>query len=234
MRHAQHLWHGIPAARQEEESQHRLASCATMGMVKIGGDAVIEKVDQRKYGALYRRCIERDFARNERRPLFLIRSLHERGMYDFLALRDDATGRLLAYAGLLYAPGVDAMLLDYLAVEPEYRDKGVGSRFMRELATYCTAGGILIECETPALAKDAEEQAIRERRVGFYKKNRAVDTGEKWHFFGVGYDLLWLPIQKQLAEVDVRRDISTLYSQGTPRWMARLAVHVMGGNAKRH
>ena len=139
-----------------------------MGMFKIGGDAVIEKVDQRKYGALYRRCIERDFARNERRPLFLIHRLHGRGLYDFLALRDDATGRLLAYAGLLHAPNVDSMLLDYLAVEPEYRDKGVGSRFMRELATYCTAGGILIECETPAMARGTAERAVRERRVGFY------------------------------------------------------------------
>ena len=200
----------------------------------MGGDVVIEELDRRKYGALYRRCIERDFTRNERRPLFLIHRLHKHGMYDFLVLRDDATGKLLAYAGLLHAPGVDSMLLDYLAVELKYRDKGVGSRFMRELAVHCKAGGILIECETPALAKDAEEQAIRGRRVSFYLKNGAEDTGAKWRFFGVGYDLLWLPIQKQLGEVDVRRDIAALYSQGAPRWLAHLAMRMMGGNAKRH
>ena len=94
-----------------------------MKMVKMGGDTVIEELDRRKYGALHRRCIERDFARNERRPLFLIRRLHERGMYDFLALRDDATGRLLAYAGLLHAQDVDSMLLDY---------PGGGARIQRQ------------------------------------------------------------------------------------------------------
>ena len=78
------------------------------------------------------------------------------------------------------------------------------------------------------------EQATRERRVAFYLKNGAEDTGAKWHFFGVGYNLLWLPIQKQLGEVDVRRDIAALYSQGTPRWMAHLATLMIGGNTKRH
>lgn len=193
---------------------------------------MVQTVREQAFGALYRGHIRRDFARNERRPLFLIRRLHVRGMYDFLALRDDANGELLAYAGLLHAPGVDSMLLDYLAVEPEYRDKGVGSHFMRELAAHCKAGGILIECETPALAKDAEEQATRRRRIAFYLKNGAVETGEKWHFFGVGYDLLWLPMVKQADEVDVTKDITALYSVGAPHWMARLASRVLGKGAK--
>lgn len=193
---------------------------------------MVEVVAIQKYRALYRHCIERDFARDERRPLFLIRRLHARGMYDFLVLRDDKTGKLLAYAGLIHAPNVDSVLLDYFAVEPSHRGEGVGSRFLWDVVChYESAGGILIECETPALAKGEAEQATREKRIAFYLKNGAESTGAQWHFLGVGYDLLWVPLQKQSKNVDVRRDIANLYGLGAPHWMARLASIVLGGNA---
>lgn len=188
---------------------------------------MIQEVREQAYGPLFRGHIKRDFVRQERRPLYLLLRLHRQGMYTFLAMRDDKSGKLLAYAGLLHSPGVDSMLLDYLAVEPEYRGAGLGSQFMKELAAACDTGGIIIECDSPAQAKTADERKIRERRIGFYLRNGAVATGARWRFIGIHYELLWLPIHKSLDEIDMGRDIPALYSTAAPQPMRKLVTKLL-------
>lgn len=203
-----------------------------IGNATANGDAMIKTATQTGYRDLFADHIMRDFAVNERRPLFLLKRLHRRGLYKFWTLHDDTSGEMLAYAGFLLAPDTDAMLLDYLAVEPQYRGKGIGSRFLKEISAYCDTGGVLIECEAPESAGSLEEKDIRLRRIAFYLKNGAVETRTRWRFFGVDYDLLWLPVKRAADEVDIGEAIVALYGSGLPRWLAILAVPFLRRNVR--
>ena len=187
---------------------------------------MIREVRKEDYDALFKGHIKRDFARQERRPLAVLRRLYDRGQYTILTLHNDETGALMAYAALLYSTALDSMLLDYLAVEPEYRKTGVGSRFMREIAVWRGTGGILIECESPKQAKNVAEKKDRGRRIAFYKKSGAVETGVCWFLRGIHFELLWLPVNKTLQEVNVAQDIVQLYGIAVPQGILRFFAKV--------
>ncbi len=139
---------------------------------------------------LYDHQMKRDFPADELRPLSAILSMRRAGLYDVLGAYDG--GELVGYA-LTYCPregGV--LLLDYLAVEPHARSRGVGSAMLSLLRSHYAprAGALLIECERPTAARD---EAEARRRIRFYQRGGAELTRVRVCLFEVQYSILVLP-----------------------------------------
>ncbi len=81
----------------------------------------------------------------------------------------------VALMALLYPlEGTEFVLLDYMAVKEEYRNSGIGSELLQNI--YSITGWknklFIVEVEDPKNGTD-QEQATKQRRVYFYRKNGA-------------------------------------------------------------
>ena len=93
-------------------------------------------------------------------------------------------GQAAGAAFFNYYPKTRMGFIAYLAVHPTRRNGGLGAQLYHHLVE-CVAGeartsgsgpavGVVFEVEPPELGVDAEEQALRRRRIGFYQRNGAV------------------------------------------------------------
>ena len=127
----------------------------------------IQKLEIPQLEKLYHAHMEKDFVPQELRPWHSVKRLTEQGCYDTFACREE--GQLVAYAA--FARCEAGVLLDYFAVVPQLRGKGVGSRFFRELKgvfPQFEAPCIFIEVESLESASSPEEREGRRRRIQFY------------------------------------------------------------------
>jgi ribosomal protein S18 acetylase RimI-like enzyme len=118
--------------------------------------------------------------------------------------RDD--GAVIGFAVVFGLDGLGVALLEYLAVDPEQRNAGVGGAILTHLRSHLEAdggvAGILLEVEPPAEA-EGDERTLRERRIGFYLRHGAtvVDCAPRYRTPSleredetVSYTLLWVPL----------------------------------------
>ncbi len=142
----------------------------------------------------YREHLKYDFPADEVKPWMMIRRAWAGGRYFAYALFD-GDGSPRAYAFFFGAEGTDTVLMDYFAVVRGRRGKGIGSMFLKKLRSALVprrCGRILIEAEDPAHAADGADRALRERRVAFYLRAGARDTGLRYCLYGVDYVILAL------------------------------------------
>lgn len=138
--------------------------------------------------------METDFPADELRPLEEFMERMDRGIYECLGLFED--GVLRAYGYFVKDEKTQTVLLDFLAVCPQYRGGGYGSSFMDAAGTYYASyRGILIECESEQTSADEAELSVRTRRIAFYEKNGCCRTRTRARLFGVEFDILYLPLQ---------------------------------------
>lgn len=81
----------------------------------------------------------------------------------------------VALMALLYPlEGTEFVLLDYMAVKEEYRKSGIGSEFLQNIYSITSWSNklFIVEVEHPKSGTD-QEQATKQRRVYFYRKNGA-------------------------------------------------------------
>lgn len=172
------------------------------------------RLTPRQLAAVYR-WLRRDFPLAERKPLWMMLISQRHGRYEPYVFWEK--GRPVAYGFLATAPGCRWALLDYLAVQPVARGSGIGTRVLQELARLCAGrwDGLLIECEAPDYAPDAD--AAR-RRIGFYRRAGAVPLGRDSLVYGVRYRLLALPARggKAPGGDETMRAIRTLYRAMRP------------------
>lgn len=185
---------------------------------------MIKEIGIEEFSPLYKEHITRDFARNERRPLFAIERMMREGRYTCYVLEED--GSMLAYACLITAEDAGSTLLDYFAVMPGQRGGGIGGRFLDALREHCTADGIIIESEMPSHAADEADREIRTRRIAFYTRQGAEMSDYGWFAFGVDYNLLWLPVRKSLAQSDIAGDVQKLYGGSNLDFILRLQTRI--------
>ena len=122
---------------------------------------------------VYLNEMRRDFPAGELKPLSMILNseaagtAHTWGVYE-----DDA---LVAYLLMVRPVGCEVSQLDYFAVLPQYRAGGIGAVLLAALPDHEKgAQAILIEAECP---EKAEDEAMAVRRLGFYARCGAKDTG---------------------------------------------------------
>ncbi len=84
---------------------------------------------------------------------------------------------LVGFAVVMPLAVEGVLLLDYLAVAPGHRNRGVGSAFLgylgEELRDAGADRGVLLEVESPDWGT-GEERALRTRRIGFYRRHGIV------------------------------------------------------------
>ena len=107
------------------------------------------------------------FPAEEREPRSVTHAGLERGLVDVLRLR--STGETLGFAIVHRLVEPEAAFLVYLAVAPNARGKGLGAALFEEVARR-SRGGVVWEVDRPAMASDAAERALRERRQRFFER----------------------------------------------------------------
>lgn len=188
------------------------------------GVLMLRMLDEQQIGLLYESSMRRDFPENELKHLSAILTMKRRGEYDVLgAFRD---GRLVAYA-LMYCPKDEpSVLLDYLAVEPEMRGRGIGSDLITCLRAYYErqADVLLIECERPLSAPD---EAEARKRIRFYTRAGAVMTSVRIWLFDVEYSILVMPCGKDLPERNWAELMLSLYRRMLPETLYEQNVRLL-------
>ncbi len=149
----------------------------------------LERLDLDQVKQIYEERMTVDFTSDELRPLERIIGPLSKGVYECLGLFDEDVMR--GYVFLVKKD--DDYLIDYLAVLPEHRGKGVGSNMLSLLKEYLAgAESIILEVEDPDAAEDEEDENKRLRRLSFYKRNGFLNTGVTMMCFNVPYLILSL------------------------------------------
>ena len=137
---------------------------------------------------VYLNEMRRDFPPSELKPLSMILNSEAEGSAHTWGVFDGET--LAAYLLMVRPQGAAVSQLDYFAVLPAYRAKGTGARLLAALPEHEPgADAIIIEAECP---DKAEDEAMAVRRLGFYARCGARDTGFTEHLFDAWFRILVL------------------------------------------
>ena len=153
---------------------------------------------------IYKTYMVVDFPPDELKPLAHLLRMVEEGLCTYYALFDGS--EVLSYFGLCVKDGF--ALVDYLAVNPEKRGRGIGSETLKLLKEAAGDNTILIECEDIAATEDEAEKIIRTRRINFYLRSGFTKTTAKAKLFGVDYVLLTYP---EKSEAETKLGYETVY-----------------------
>jgi GNAT superfamily N-acetyltransferase len=144
----------------------------------------------------------------------------------YVARRD---AELIGFAVVFGLDDLSVALLEYLAVDPEERDAGVGGAILTHLRTNLGSDGgalgMVLEVEPPEEV-DGEEKTLRERRIGFYLRHGAsvVECAPRYRTPNlerenetVPFTLLWVPLSteapKELAGTHLRRCVEAILTE---------------------
>lgn len=137
---------------------------------------------------LYLNDMRRDFPVGELKPLSTLLNSNAAGVSHTWGVYDGDA--LAAYLSMVRPTGSKISQLDYFAVVPAYRAAGLGAQLLASLPAHEPgADVIIIESENP---NDALDFAIARRRLGFYSRCGAVDTGWLECLFGSWFRVLRL------------------------------------------
>ena len=172
---------------------------------------MIRELELQEMKSIYDRQMKEDFPPEEIKPFASIQAMYDHRVYRGFAMVED--GQILAYAFLVTCDFPDpAVLVDYLAVDRNQRGRGIGSAMLREMSERFSGIPVLIESENPDFALNEEDRKKRERRISFYYRNRALDTGVRAKVYGVEYRILQLLSPGgEVEENFARRVLTDLY-----------------------
>lgn len=172
---------------------------------------------------VYEKYLYYDFPDDERKPLSRIEQSIREGRYLCTgAFAED--GEFLAYAFFVFEK--DICLLDYYAVVPEMRGKGIGSEFLRRAVEQCSSEVTIIEIEDPESEVPEEEKKARERRLDFYLQAGAINTNVHVLVFGVEYLLLEYPLKGIHNEEAIAEGYCSIYRAILPKKMYEQNISV--------
>ena len=152
---------------------------------------IFRKMNEKEITKIYETRMTRDFPPMELKPLHNIIDMMEQGIYESLFVYDQEP---VGYALVLLPKGISYGLLDYLGTFSEKRNQGYGGQVLEELRKYYQDRTLMIESEYP---EDAPDRKMAVRRLQFYQRNGAVDTGVESRIFGAHYVNLILSGQQE-------------------------------------
>jgi len=131
-----------------------------------------------------RKLYHNAFPREERKPFSIICKMYREGKNDIWCIR--LNGKLMGLATTVN--GEREILLDYLAVMPGHRGKGIGSRALEELKKIYQGKGIIAEIESSR--EDCPDRERRLVRKQFYVNSGLEPMDVEAEVFGVRMELL--------------------------------------------
>lgn len=124
------------------------------------------------------------FPSYERKPFSVIRSMQKKGKSDVWYFEQNKK-----FAGLVTTINSDdVILIDYFAVSPESRGRGIGSEIIVQLKDYYSGKGIFVEIES--VFEECENPKERLRRKQFYINNGLLPMKVMVILFGVKMELM--------------------------------------------
>ncbi len=131
-----------------------------------------------------------DFPESELKPWEVVEKLNREGNYEPIGFFEGE--EMVAYALQVIRNGGKSVLLDYLAVIPKYRDRGIGSAVLKQLCEHYRgkAEYIVIESEHP---DEAPDKTSALRRLDFYRRAGGILTDTQVRLFGVLFLIFILP-----------------------------------------
>lgn len=157
---------------------------------------------------IYDTQLREAFPPAERKPYSTMEELYRAGRYFPYGLKDP-NGRVIGYALLWGEPGGRYQLLDYLGVDPERRNEGLGGKILQRLRKALSGlNGILLEVEAP---DGGREDKLRLRRLEFYRRNDCRLLPYDCALFGVHYRTLVLPVSGSEAAEELFRFHRRIY-----------------------
>lgn len=174
---------------------------------------------------VYLQEMRRDFPAGELKPLSMILTSEAEGLAHTWGVFDGET--LAAYLLMVRPEGSAISQLDYFAVVPAYRAGGLGAKLLAALPEYeAGAQAIIIEAEVP---EKAEDEAMAVRRLGFYARCGAKDTGWTEHLFDAWFRVLVLPCcgGKVRSPEEAVRQLADCYrrTMGEPQWRRNVTFY---------
>ena len=124
------------------------------------------------------------FPAAERKPFSLLLEKQREGSVEILSLEEDG-----AFAGLAILVRLDDLvLLDYFAVSPGQRGRGIGGESLKLLNEHCRGSRFFLEIEDVGVPSDNAEQ--RRRRRAFCLRHGMTPLPFRVNLFGVQMELL--------------------------------------------
>lgn len=147
----------------------------------------LQRLDENQITKLYQEHMVVDFPKDELKPLNMILKSVQEGFYDCFGLFENE--KIVGYTFMVKQE--NSYLIDYIAIFPEHRNKGVGANLLTLIDDYLgDADRIIGEVEDPAYTADEEQKTLQTRRLGFYLRNNCYDTGLRVECFGVKFIIL--------------------------------------------
>lgn len=172
----------------------------------------LKQLNSEEVEVIYNNNMVIDFPLEELKPIDIIQKLIKRKIYKCYGLYD--SGELLAYA--FFITSKSYLLLDYYSVCGQYRNKGIGSKFLNILKESCkNYTGIIVEVEDIEFADTEVEKITRIRRIDFYKKNGMKMTSVSGELFNVNYSIMCLG-NIELDDSVVYEELKNIYKEIIP------------------
>lgn len=159
------------------------------GIIKNGRGKMFEIQNFEQISFIYNNYMVFDFPSDELKPLSHILGMVEDGCCTFYALKEDK--EVLSYFSI--CENGEGVLVDYLAVNPKFRGRGIGTKTLEFLKSIVFNKYIIIECEEAEKAKDNLDKETRHRRIAFYERAGFKLSGVSANLFGVDYIVLSYP-----------------------------------------
>lgn len=170
-------------------------------------EASLEKIEH-----VYLNFMKDDFPEDELKSLDQIKALyHANHFIMYLAIKDK---EIVGYACFVSVTE-KSNLLDYFAVTSSIRGQGIGSEILQWILSENSSKCLMIECETPEMAKTEAERKLREKRISFYLQQGILKTKIQTCIIGVPYTVL-RNANDAYTEYDTRAMLTHLYKTLTP------------------
>lgn len=180
---------------------------------------------------VYYQYIKQDFPAGEYAPYeILLQQLRDGRQRGVILHEEDQD---LAYA--ICSGSNDFVLISLLAVLPQRRGQGLGSKLLAALqGHYADRAGLIVEVERPELARNAQEQRTRQSRLHFYRQaGFHLITGVEYVIWGVPMHLMACPLQMDIDDISARIEtiIYDLYlNQSGPQYIHNLMIKRIGSS----
>lgn len=144
----------------------------------------VELKDNKKYTSHIKKLYHESFPPDERVPFFILKQKAETEISNIYAIVEDNK-----FIGMLCTlHDEDILFLWYLAIIPEERNKGYGSRIIKEILDHNKDKRIILNIEEIDTNDSNVEEQLR--RKHFYEKNGFKECGFKTEEYGVIYEML--------------------------------------------
>ena len=156
----------------------------------------MKQLDLKERMELYKKHLSKDFHEDEVKPFEVIEGLITQSIYWCYGFFEN--GEQMGYAYLTKAPNGEALLLDYLVVFEQHRNKGLGSAFLELMKEKLKKEGtfLLAEVENPEFAVTEKERKTRQRRIRFYRNSGFGMTKVRSRIFSDNYHIIYLALKE--------------------------------------